>query len=176
MESCCRQSMMKLGGTVYLVNRWWSSFYSHSSVHLSWAKLITRFDDGYAEAKFSKSRVWVKVPEQNAMPLLWRYPNFLSTQCRIGEMPKTCWNHSAISTELRLVTERDTGPQFVPTAASIMWVKRVAKCSCSKLSSQFHCIISMPSEVRSYVSVHPYVVSLCTGSHQLQSEFTKLLS
>jgi len=36
------------------------------SVHLSRAKLITRFDDRYAVAKFSKSGVYDKVPEGSA--------------------------------------------------------------------------------------------------------------
>ena len=36
-------------------------------VHLSRAKLITRFDDRYAVAKFYKSRVWSKVPEGSTL-------------------------------------------------------------------------------------------------------------
>ena len=34
-------------------------------------------------AKFSKSRVWDEVPDRSA-PYIWRYSNFLITQCRIG--------------------------------------------------------------------------------------------
>ena len=41
--------------------------YHALSVHLSRAMLITRFDDRYAEAKFSKSRVWSKVPEGSTL-------------------------------------------------------------------------------------------------------------
>ena len=37
------------------------------SVHLSRAKLITRFDDQYAVAKFSKSRVCSKVPKGSTL-------------------------------------------------------------------------------------------------------------
>ena len=37
------------------------------SVHLSRAKLITRFDDRYAVAKFSKSGVYDTVPEGSAL-------------------------------------------------------------------------------------------------------------
>jgi len=37
------------------------------SVHLSLAKLITRFGDPYAVAKFSKSKVWDKVPEGSTL-------------------------------------------------------------------------------------------------------------
>jgi len=39
--------------------------YHALSVHLSRAKLITRFDHRYAVAKISKSRVWSKVPERS---------------------------------------------------------------------------------------------------------------
>ena len=41
--------------------------YHALSVHLSRAKLITRFDDRYAVAKFSKSGVWDKIPEGSAL-------------------------------------------------------------------------------------------------------------
>ena len=41
--------------------------YHALSVHLSPAKLITRFDDRYAVAKFSKSRVWSKVQEESSL-------------------------------------------------------------------------------------------------------------
>jgi len=37
-----------------------------------------------AMAKFSKSRVWGKVPEGSPL-IFWRYPNFLATQLRIGQ-------------------------------------------------------------------------------------------
>jgi len=37
------------------------------SVQLLRAKLITRFDDRYTVAKFSKSRVWSKIPEGNTL-------------------------------------------------------------------------------------------------------------
>jgi len=39
--------------------------YHALSVHLSRAKLITRFDDRYAVAKFSTSEVWDKVPDES---------------------------------------------------------------------------------------------------------------
>jgi len=41
--------------------------YHALSVHLSRAKWITRFDDRYAVAKFSKSGVYDKVPEESAL-------------------------------------------------------------------------------------------------------------
>jgi len=41
--------------------------YRALSIHLSPAKLITRFDDRYAMAKFSKSRVWSNVPEGSTL-------------------------------------------------------------------------------------------------------------
>jgi len=41
--------------------------YHALSVHLSRAKLITRFDDRYAVAKFSKSGLSDKVPEGSAL-------------------------------------------------------------------------------------------------------------
>ena len=45
--------------------------------------MITHFDDRYAVAKFSKSRVWSKVPD--GCNLLFEGDlNFLITQCRIG--------------------------------------------------------------------------------------------
>ena len=45
-----------------------AQFISHAlSVHLSRANLITRFDDRYAVAKFSKSGVYDKVPEGIAL-------------------------------------------------------------------------------------------------------------
>ena len=47
--------------------------YHALSVHLSRAKSITRFDDRYAEAKFSKSGVWDKV-------LQWSTINFEDTR------------------------------------------------------------------------------------------------
>ena len=47
---------------------------------------ITRFDDRYAEAKFSKSRVWDKVPEEST--LFWRYSNFLLTQVEVRSRAK----------------------------------------------------------------------------------------
>jgi len=40
--------------------------YHALSVHLSRTKLITRFDDRYAVAKFSNSGVWDKVPDGSA--------------------------------------------------------------------------------------------------------------
>jgi len=41
--------------------------YHALSVHLCRAQLITRFDDLYAVAKFSKSGIWLKVPEKSAL-------------------------------------------------------------------------------------------------------------
>ena len=49
-----------LGGIVNLVDRD-DPVYHALSVHLSRAKVITRFDDRYAVVKFS--RVWSKVPQ-----------------------------------------------------------------------------------------------------------------
>ena len=75
--------------------------YHTLSVHLFQAKLITRFDDRYAVAKFSKSVVEDKVPEGSAI---------IFGDNRISEvhMPKTSLIHSAVSIEQRLVTERQT--------------------------------------------------------------------
>jgi len=42
--------------------------YHALSVHLSRAKLITRFDDRYVVAKFLKSGVYTKVPEITEFP------------------------------------------------------------------------------------------------------------
>ena len=44
--------------------------YHALSVHLSRDKLITRFDDQYAVAKFSKSGVYEQVPEKSARILV----------------------------------------------------------------------------------------------------------
>ena len=44
------------------------------SVHLCRAKLIKRFDDRYAVAKFSKSGVWDKVPKESTFTL--KIPEF----------------------------------------------------------------------------------------------------
>ena len=44
------------------------------SVHLSRAKLITRFDDRYAVAKFSKCRLGAKL--QRKVPLFLKVPEF----------------------------------------------------------------------------------------------------
>ena len=41
--------------------------YDAASVHLRRAESITRFDDRYAVAKFSKSGVWDKVPQGSAV-------------------------------------------------------------------------------------------------------------
>ena len=76
-KSCCRHSLTicainysgrasELGGIVNLVDRRQSCLLQ-SELSLSRAKLITRFDDGYAMAKFSKSRVWSKIPEGSAV-------------------------------------------------------------------------------------------------------------
>ena len=51
------------------------SVYHALSVHLSPAKLISRFDDRYAVAKFSKSRLCSKVSEGNA--IIFKVPEFL---------------------------------------------------------------------------------------------------
>jgi len=64
--------------------------YHALSVHLSLAKLITRFDDRYAVAKIFMSGVREKVPEGSTLNYFWRYPNFLTTQCRIGGRKLTC--------------------------------------------------------------------------------------
>ena len=61
------------------------------SIHLCRDNLITRFDDRYAVAKFSKSGVLAKVPEE--------VPLFLN-------VPKTSSIRSSVSIELRLVTDR----------------------------------------------------------------------
>ena len=50
-------------------------FYHAVSVHISGDKLITRFDDRYALAKFSNSGVWDKVPEESTIIL--KIPEFL---------------------------------------------------------------------------------------------------
>ena len=48
--------------------------YHALSVHLSRAKLTTRFDDRYTEAKFSKSGVWDKVPEGSTLLEIAEFP------------------------------------------------------------------------------------------------------
>ena len=53
------------------------------SVHLCRAKSITRFDDRSAEAKFSQSRLWDKVPD-GKYPDFCRYANFFKSQYRTG--------------------------------------------------------------------------------------------
>ena len=59
-----------------------SPVYHTLSVHLCCAKMIARFDNRSAIAKFYMSLVWSTVPDE--VPLFWRYPNFLTTQCRTG--------------------------------------------------------------------------------------------
>jgi len=78
-KSCCRQRLTicainysgrtsEFGGIINLVDRPDDSPVYHAlSVHLSRAKLITRFDDRYAVAKYSKSRVWSKIPEGSTL-------------------------------------------------------------------------------------------------------------
>jgi len=115
-ESCCRQSLpitainysgraSELGGIVD------GPVYHVLSVHLSRGELITRFDDRYTKAKFSKSGVWNRVPEGSTL-IFWSEPNFPLTQCRMGgrklPCPKPSSIHPAVSMELRLVTDRQT--------------------------------------------------------------------
>jgi len=58
----------ELGGIVNLVDRRRPSLGCLALiVHLSRAELITRLDDRYAMAKFSKSGVWSEVPEGSAL-------------------------------------------------------------------------------------------------------------
>ena len=57
----------ELGGIIDLVDRRRSSLSGALSVHLFRAKLITRFDDRYAVAKFSKSGLYDRVPEGSAV-------------------------------------------------------------------------------------------------------------
>jgi len=66
--------------------------YHALSVHFRRAKLITRFDDRPIVAKFSKSRVWGKVPEERKLVLEVGYWNFLITQCGVGERKPPCQN------------------------------------------------------------------------------------
>jgi len=82
--------------------------YQALSVHLSRAKLITRFDDRYAVAKFSKSGVYDKVPEGSALIF---GDNQLSFEHSVGRVEgssraKTSSIRSAVSIEHRLVTDR----------------------------------------------------------------------
>ena len=65
----------QLGGIVNWVDRRRSSL-SRSELPPCRAKLITRFDDRCAEAKFSKSGVWDKVPEGSSLPLFLKIPEF----------------------------------------------------------------------------------------------------
>ena len=51
--------------------------------------MITRFDDGYAVAKFSKSGLYDRVPEGSAV-IFGDNKNFLLTQCRTGGRKLTC--------------------------------------------------------------------------------------
>jgi len=73
--------------------------YHALSVHLSRAMLITRFDDRYAVAKFSKYRVW--------------YRNFLIIQCRIGGKKLPCQNQRDSFSRLHrtLTCDRQTDRQ-----------------------------------------------------------------
>ena len=75
-EFCCKESLMTTA-----INQWtrvgarrycqlsWSTTVQFLSVYLSRVKSITRFDDRYTDAKFSKFRVWNKVPEGNTLIL-----------------------------------------------------------------------------------------------------------
>jgi len=67
----------ELGGIANLADEDDGPVYHALSVHLSRAKLITRFDDrqAYAVATFSKSRVWSKVSE--GILLFLKVPEFL---------------------------------------------------------------------------------------------------
>jgi len=70
--------------------------------------LITRFDDRYTEATFSKSGVWGKVPEGSTL-IFEDNPNL--TQCTMGGrklMRKTGSIRSADLIQLQLVTDRQT--------------------------------------------------------------------
>jgi len=89
--------------------------YHALSVHLSRAKLITRFDDRYAVAKFSKSDFRTKF--QREVPLFLEITEFLLTQCRTGEGSSHAKNqlHSFIRFD-RTPTcdgQTDTGPWLV---------------------------------------------------------------
>ena len=59
----------------------------------STSSIVDKFADNAVDlialAKISESRVWNKVPERSAH-LFWRYPNFLTTQRRIGGTKPPC--------------------------------------------------------------------------------------
>ena len=89
--------------------------YHALSVHLSRAKLITRFDDRYAVANFSKSGVQDKVAEGSALIF---GDNRISFQHSVGRVkgieahtPKSSSIRSAVLVEHRLVTDRRTDRQ-----------------------------------------------------------------
>jgi len=76
-------------------------------VHLSPAKLITRFDDRYAVAKFSVRRLEKKF--QQEVPLFLKVPeipyNTVQERWKEATMPKTSPIRSTVSTEHRLVSK-----------------------------------------------------------------------
>ena len=94
------------------------------SVHLSRAKLITRFDDRYAVAKFSKSGVLDKVPEGSVL---------IFGDNRISFKHSVAWIKGSSHAENQLdsfsrfdrtptcdrQTDEDTGPWLVPRMHSI---------------------------------------------------------
>jgi len=82
--------------------------YHALSVHLSGGKLITRFDDRYAVANFSNSRVWSKSSSRKYSYFL-KIPEFpynkVWDKSREAPMPKTSQIRSAVSIEHRLATD-----------------------------------------------------------------------
>jgi len=79
----------ELGGVINLVDRRRLSYHA-LSIHLCGAKLITHFDGRPVVAKFSKSRVWGKVPEGNTLFLeLPKFPyNTVKDMLNEAPMPK----------------------------------------------------------------------------------------
>jgi len=79
--------------------------------------------DLIAVAKFSKPRVWDKVPEGSRPTLFWKYPNFPITQSRQVDGSSQTKNQPDSFTRFSITPvcdrQADTGPQLVPRYRSV---------------------------------------------------------
>ena len=125
------------------------------SDQISRAKLITSFDDRYAVAKFSKSRVWNKVPERST---LISEDTRISLQHSVGQVESSHTKNQADSsssfdrtTTCDRQTQTDAGPQLVPALAQ----RREGKNRQRRMSrmGQAPCCIHRPTKCQAVTGV-----------------------